>query len=308
MRASSAVFSSRAGLGLVILSLCIMLVGCDSNDSMSDPGPSQTLAELVAATNVLSTLNDVLGAADLANPLNDPDATFTVFAPRNAAFDALTLDTLQQDTDVLTSLLEYHVVEGAIESSQLVDGQTFTTLQGDELTVSVGTNNIQINGSILLQGARASNGIAYIVDRVLLENRTAMERLALTQNTQTLVQAVAAAGLTEALDDPEASFTLFAPTESAFEEVDVSALSQNELATILQYHVVPDSVFAARQITDGQTVTTLEGSDVTLSVQSDGLFVNEAQVTGADFGVSNGVTHEIDRVLMPSSDESASIR
>jgi uncharacterized surface protein with fasciclin (FAS1) repeats len=272
---------------------------------MGDSAPSQTLAELVTGTNVLSTLDQVLAAADLAGPLSDPDATLTVFAPRNAAFDALTIDALQQNTDLLTSVLEYHVVEGAIETSDLEDGRTFTTLQGDELTVSVGANNIQINGSILLQGARASNGIVYIVDRVLLENQTALERLTLTQNTQTLVQAVTSAGLTGALNNAEASFTLFAPTESAFEDIDVSALSQDEIATILQYHVIPDTALAARNITDGQTATTLEGRDVMLAIQEEGIFVNDARISGFDFGVSNGVVHEIDKVLMPSSDEGA---
>lgn len=302
MRTSFLAIPSRVCLGLLTLSLCVTLVGCDSNDSTGDNEPSQTLAELVTGTDVLSTLDQVLGAADLDGPLSDPEATLTVFAPRNAAFGALTVDALQQDTELLTSVLEYHVVEGAIETSDLEDGRTFTTLQGDELTVSVGANNIQINGSILLQGARASNGIVYIVDRVLLENQTVAERLVLTQNTQTLAQAVASAGLTEALNDAEASFTLFAPTESAFEDIDVSALSQDELASVLQYHVIPDTALVARSITDGQTATTLEGRDVTLAVQNDGLFVNDAQISGFDFGVSNGVVHEIDRVLMPSDD------
>jgi uncharacterized surface protein with fasciclin (FAS1) repeats len=289
---------SRFFLGTLLLSLCVTLTACDSNDAMTDPTP-QTLADVVANTSALSTLDYALNSAGLASALGDSENAFTIFAPRNAAFDALTVDALADDPALLTSVLEYHVVEGEFGTNALSDGEVLTTLQGDVLTVSTSGTSIRVNGATLLEGAQVENGIIYIVDRVLLENRTAVERLSFTQNTQTLVQAISTAGLTDALNDPESSFTIFAPTESAFENVDVDALSQDELATILRYHVVPDAAVAAEDITDGQTATTLEGSDIALSIQDGSIFVNEAEVTGANFGVSNGIIHEIDGVLMP---------
>ena len=296
----------RTLVGTLLVGLCVTLAACDSNDPATDSQP-QTLANLFATTNGLSTLTSALDAADLTSRLSDPGASLTVFAPPDAAFDTLTVDALTQDLDLLTSVLEYHIVEGAIGTNALTNGRRLETLQGDTLTVSASGGSLGINGATIVQGAQVGNGVAYIVDRVLLENRTAVERLGLTRNTQTLAQAVATAGLTEALNDPNASYTLFAPTESAFEDVDVEALSQSELATILRYHVVPGAVVNAADITDGQTATTLEGSDVTLTLQDGNVFVNDAQVTDADFGVRNGVIHEIDSVLVPPSNAESAL-
>lgn len=283
---------------LIVVLAAVPLTGCDGNEPEAE---AQTLADLVASTNVLSTLSTALDAANLTETLRDPAATYTVFAPRNLAFDAVTVDALLDDPDRLADVLQYHVVEGAVDVSGLVDGRQLTTLQGDTLIVSASPDRIQINGATVLQGARVDNGIAYIISGVLLENRPTAERLGLTRATQTLARALETAGLTETLNDPAATYTLFAPTEDAFAGVDVDALSTAELTALLQYHVLPDVAVAAADITDGQTPSTLEGSAVTLTLQNGGVFVNDAAVTQADAGTSNGVIHEIDGVLTPPS-------
>lgn len=289
----------RLHLLLGVLALSLTLTACDSNDP--NPPEPQTLADLLANTPALSTASEALDAAGLTGTLSDPDASFTVFVPRDAAFETLTVDALTDDTALLADVLRYHVVEGTLGPGDLTDGRTLPTLQGDTLTVSTPSNSILVNGAIVLQGGQASNGVAFIVDRVLLENRSAVERLRYTQNTQTLADAIDTAGLTDALSDPDASFTLFAPTDDAFDGVDLDALSQSELAEILSYHVIPSAALAASDITDGQTETTLQGGDVELTTPPEGIFVNDAQVSGANFGVRNGIIHEIDAVLMPAT-------
>jgi uncharacterized surface protein with fasciclin (FAS1) repeats len=125
----------------------------------------------------------------------------------------------------------------------------------------------------------------------------------------TLVAAVQAAGLVDTLSG-EGPFTVFAPTDDAFvaalEALGLTAdelLADTELLTsVLTYHVVPGEVPAEQVLTlDGQTVATVNGAEVEISVDGDTVMVNDATVTAVDVAASNGVIHVIDAVLLPPS-------
>ncbi|MCT2537082.1 fasciclin domain-containing protein [Aquibacillus koreensis] len=129
-------------------------------------------------------------------------------------------------------------------------------------------------------------------------------------NFTTLVAAVEQAGLVDALKG-EGPFTVFAPTDEAFanllEELDVTAeelLAREDLADILQYHVVSGKVMAS-DLEDGMEAETLNGQKVMISL--DPVQVNDANVTTADIETSNGVIHVIDGVLLPMDEETESI-
>ncbi|WP_022835984.1 fasciclin domain-containing protein [Salisaeta longa] len=264
-----------------------------------------TITERATITPQVQVLVQAIAAAGLGDDLNG-DGPFTVFAPIDDAVNALTVDALLDNTNLLGSILQYHVAAGETTSGELSDGQTITTLQGDELTIAIDGETVRVNGAtVVAVDIPSSNGVIHLIDRVLLENRTAYERIRSTDATQTLADAVEDAGLTDTLNDPQATYTVFAPNESAFEGVDLSGLSQQQLQDILTYHVIPDAAVASSQISDGQTAQTVEGSDVTFAVNNDGVFVNDAQVVAPDFGVSNGIVHRIDGVLMPPSMQSA---
>lgn len=128
-------------------------------------------------------------------------------------------------------------------------------------------------------------------------------------NFTTLVAAVQAAGLVDTLSG-EGPFTVFAPTDDAFaaalEALDMTAeelLADTDLLTaVLTYHVVAGEVPAATVLTlDGEMVTTVNGADVTISVDGDMVMVNDANVIAVDVAASNGVIHVIDSVLLPAS-------
>ncbi|MCH1575888.1 MAG: fasciclin domain-containing protein [Flavobacteriales bacterium] len=102
----------------------------------------------------------------------------------------------------------------------------------------------------------------------------------------------------------EGPFTVFAPTDDAFltlaGALNASAedlLALPELADILLYHVVGAQVLST-DLADGATATTLLGEDVTVTINDDGIFINDAQVTVADIVTDNGVVHVIDAVLL----------
>jgi transforming growth factor-beta-induced protein len=122
----------------------------------------------------------------------------------------------------------------------------------------------------------------------------------------TLAQALTAAGLVDTLKG-EGPYTVFAPTDAAFADVPKATLDslladpKGALTDVLTYHVVPGTIMAA-DITDGQTVETVNGAKLTFKVAADGsVMVNDANVTTADIQTSNGVIHVIDAVLIPPS-------
>ena len=126
----------------------------------------------------------------------------------------------------------------------------------------------------------------------------------------TLVAAITAAGLGDALSG-EGPFTVFAPTNTAFEALPEGLLeklllpeNKEVLAQILKYHVVAAKVMAA-DVAAGD-VETLEGSTFTIATEG-GVMVNTANVTSTDVPASNGVIHVIDAVLVPASIDVSSL-
>ncbi|HOO52773.1 MAG TPA: fasciclin domain-containing protein, partial [Methanothrix sp.] len=116
-------------------------------------------------------------------------------------------------------------------------------------------------------------------------------------NLNALVVAVEAAGLADYLSG-EGPFTVFAPTDDAFAMVDLDLNDTEALTEILTYHVASGEYMAA-DIVNMTSITTLEGSDLTIEVTDEGVMVGGAMVIAQDIICSNGVVHVIDAVLMP---------
>ncbi len=121
-------------------------------------------------------------------------------------------------------------------------------------------------------------------------------------NFNTLLAAVEAAGLTEALSG-DGPFTVFAPTDEAFAQIPADQLQglledTETLTAILTYHVVSGAVSSA-EVVLVDSATTLQGSDVSITVTDDGVQVDEANVIAVDIEASNGVIHVIDAVITP---------
>lgn len=118
----------------------------------------------------------------------------------------------------------------------------------------------------------------------------------------TLVTAIDSAGIAADLQGP-GPYTVFAPTNDAFAAVPSDALTsllndKPALTRVLQYHVVPGRLMAA-DLQGMTSVTTLEGTTLTVRVEGGNVYVGDAQVVQADVNASNGVVHAINAVLMP---------
>ncbi len=118
----------------------------------------------------------------------------------------------------------------------------------------------------------------------------------------TLLAAATAAGLVETLQG-EGPLTVFAPTDEAFAalpEGTVEGLLADipALTAILTYHVVPGAVMSG-DLSDGMTATTVNGADITVTIDGSTVMINDATVIAADIEASNGVIHVIDSVILP---------
>ena len=146
-------------------------------------------------------------------------------------------------------------------------------------------------------------------DAMAEEPGTIVDVAAANGDFTTLVAAVEAAGLVETLSG-EGPFTVLAPTDEAFAAaLDALGLTADELladtellTSVLTYHVLDGEVPSGDVVAlDGQSVATLNGADVTVSVDGDTVMVNDATVTAVDVPASNGIIHVIDTVLLPPS-------
>ncbi len=137
--------------------------------------------------------------------------------------------------------------------------------------------------------------------------RTITETAVATPTLSTLVTALQAAQLDQTLAGT-GPFTVFAPVNDAFAALPADVLArlletgnQAILAKVLTFHVVPGRLTAS-QLTNGQTLTTVEGTQLTVAIEGGTVRINGARVTTADVQASNGVVHLIDGVLLGSLD------
>jgi len=270
-------------------------------------------------------------AGDLVDTLSSP-GPFTVFAPTNEAFGALpagTLDSLlkPENKDQLVDILTYHVLPEQVLSTDLKIFQSVKTVEGKNVHVIKNSRGVHVGPSIhqlsrvTAADNKASNGVAHIIDGVLLppaqfndEHTPNIVELAQSvPDLATLVAAVVAGDLVDTLSSP-GPFTVFAPTNEAFGALPAGTLdsllkpeNKDQLVDILTYHVLPEQVLST-DLKIFQSVKTVEGKNVHVIKNSRGVHVGPSihqlsRVTAADNKASNGVAHIIDGVLLPPSQE-----
>ena len=283
-------------------------------DAVLLPPPAETtVVDIIVESELHTILEAAVIAADLATTLSG-EGPFTVFAPTDAAFEALmaafgvTAEELLEYPE-LTNVLLYHVVAGQALAADLSDGQEITTLLDADVVVSITADGVFINqAQVIVADVTAGNGVVHVIDAVLLPptppSNTVVDIIVNSDDHTLLEAAVIEAGLVEALSG-EGPFTVFAPNDAAVvaltEALGITAeelLALPNLGEILQYHVVGASAYAA-DLSDGQMITTLLGEDVTVSITAEGVMINNAMVIVADIAADNGVVHVIDAVLLP---------
>jgi transforming growth factor-beta-induced protein len=296
--------------GLVALTGLFMLTGCEKKEEMK-PVSDMTIAEYALSDNNFSILVDALYKADLVNVLNST-ANFTVFAPTNAAFNALFselgisgIDELSKET--LTPILLYHVLGTEAKSSMITSGyyNTLSPAQGSYISLKVDVSSgVKLNKTtnVTKTDVDVKNGVIHVIDKVLLPPTVVGQALN-NDSFSILVQAVVKANLVDALNG-NGPFTIFAPTNAAFEALfstlgisGIADLTAEQLTPILTYHVVSGNVLST-QLSEG-AVPTLNGESLSVSLSPAPEINGTAKIVATDVQASNGVIHVIDNVLLP---------
>merc|ERR1712166_1072576 len=170
------------------------------------------------AAGVFDTLVAALGAADLVDVLSG-EGPFTVFAPTDDAFaalpDGLVTGLLEPDNKgALTSILTNHVVSGQVLSTDLEDGMTATTLQGEDVTVDL-TDGVMINDSeVVMADVMTSNGVIHVIDAVLVPPSIDVAAFLETCSETTPVVVVVPVDNNSLIDDTNDIVTLAESTSS----------------------------------------------------------------------------------------------
>lgn len=286
-------------------------------DSVLVPGPFPgTVADVLAAYPRLSTLFGA-ASAEVGGELQGDG--LTLFAPTNDAFVGVDLS----EADDLDSVLLYHALPDSVSASAVVDLRSARTVGGGFVGIKVG-EDVQLNdGQTLatvtytdIQVASGEEGSTiHLIDKVLLPPPSIAE-VAANLGLDTLVDLLGVVTLVDAdltlasVLAGEGEFTVFAPTDEAFEAVSAVGLAL-DLGNVVTAHAI-DGVFDSKAALDavdddGESPRTLTGSsDNTLALRTiDGkLTINGlVQVVDTDIPASNGIIHVVDAVIIPSDIE-----
>jgi len=131
-----------------------------------------TVVETAVEAGTFTTLVAAVEAAGLVETLSG-EGPFTVFAPTDEAFAALpegTVESLlmEENRDQLVSILTYHVVPGAVMSGDLSDGMTAATVEGSDITITLGDSVMVNDATVTAADIEASNGVIHVIDSVIM--------------------------------------------------------------------------------------------------------------------------------------------
>ena len=248
------------------------------------------------------------------------------------------LDDFDTETEMalLKDILLYHVIAGAeVKAGDLTEGSVETAFAGNAIDVIAANGTFvigdasAINANITATDIMASNGVAHTIDKVLLPQsaidfvtslslKSIVEIAVETDDLSLLVGALqqADAGLVETLSG-DGPFTVFAPTNNAFAALlealgdDYKSLADFDtadekalLVKVLTYHVVAGTATFSTDLSNGQSIATVQGENVGINIKDGTVHVEDATDSNAsviitDVEASNGVVHIINKVLLP---------
>ena len=287
-----------------------------TTQAIANPQFSSLVSALIAASTDQTNYVDILSGSE-----NSP---FTVFAPTNAAFDDLLsglgvsgLGDVAPAT--LAIILEYHVIAGSnVRSSDLTTGLTAVTLQGEELEFDL-SNGAQVmdateaNANIAIVDVQTNNGVVHAIDKVLLPqvivdviDPTITGLAMMNDDLSSLFAALQLTGLDEVLNDRASQYTVFAPTNAAF-DIFLNGSALGDLPVEVVTQVLLNHVLAGTALsTDLETsytnsLATFGDTENNLSFYinlDNGVRLNGVSaVTAPDNEAANGVVHIVDAVI-----------
>ncbi|XP_078121451.1 periostin-like isoform X3 [Sander vitreus] len=239
--------------------------------------------------------------------------SFTMFAPSNEAWEQVESDVrsaLVSNVNIeLYNALHFHMVNRRLLTKDMKNDMTVTSMYNDlGIYINHYSNGIvTVNCARIIHGNQvATNGVVHVIDRVIrgVANNI-KDVLDVTDELSSFKAAALASGLMDKLDEP-GHYTLFAPTDEAFDKLSPGYMERimgdkDVTAALVNYHLLK-SVQCSEAIMAGSVYETAEGSTIEMGCDGDSLTVNGIKmVLKKDIVTTNGVIHLIDRVLIPDS-------
>ena len=320
---------------LLLLALTAIVASC--NKDTGDVLP--TLSQMAVSYKGLGQLelsvikSDFLVTLSNKNTASGSEGNFTMFAPTNEAFAKIGLAN-PQDLNLLqhpflVNLLKYHISNGNTRNEMLANGNTVTSLLGENLKkiFIVRNNELYVNGAkVISANIKTDNGTLHVINRVLLGSDTDIANTAMffaqgkgfvKPELTFFEEAIAYADLVNTLSNATAGYTVFAPTDQAFKDLgktlnvainqpaDIRKLDKATVKQILLNHVLETGGKFTSQLYPG-SVQALSGKNITLGEYINGVLsvkgagnTTVANMVIPDIQTTNGVVHVIDSVLLP---------
>ncbi|KAF4460758.1 TGF beta induced ig-h3 precursor [Fusarium albosuccineum] len=282
-----------------------------------------SLTDALASNNdTLSELNGLLKSQPALARTLGRLRNVTILAPSNDAIEALLNDTsvtnmIDADPGAIGAILQYHVLNGTYYASNFTDtpvfaqsllnNQTFENVTGGQVVEGVAMDDtvsfysgFRAQSNVTEANLNFTGGVIHIINRVLTIPKNLTDT-AIAANLSAAAGALTQAELAAPLVNSQ-NITVFAPSNGAFAEIGsvVGDLSDDDLESILKYHVINGTVGYSSTLKNG-TLKTSEGEELTISIQDGDVYVNEAKVIIPDVLIANGVVHVIDGVLNPEN-------
>lgn len=293
----------------------LSIVSCSDDDPIIPVIESNTIVDIAVADSQFSTLVSALQRTDLVSTLQG-NGPFTVFAPTNAAFTALGVDLATISDDDLKEILLYHVLGADVKSTDLADGQTYTSTAaatgpgGNALSILVekSSTGVKVNNTATVTTAdvNAENGTIHIVDNVIMPLDIVGHAQANSNFTSLVGALVDAPGGLVGVLQGDGPFTVFAPINSGFDAIAdvVATLNGDQLASVLTYHVVSGANVLSTELSNEMEVSTVNGQKFTVhigdKVQLLDATASKSDVIITDVQATNGVIHALGNVIIPS--------
>ncbi|XP_020669130.3 periostin isoform X5 [Pogona vitticeps] len=239
--------------------------------------------------------------------------SYTFFAPSNEAWDLLDREIhsgLIENVNIeLYNALRNHMVNKRMLTKDLRNGMTLVSMYNNQnLHINHYPNGVvTVNCARVIHGNQiATNGVVHVIDRVLTPVGNTIEDFIEAEDDLSSLRAAAfASGVMDTLGKP-GHYTLFAPTNEAFEKLPRGVLERimgDKVASeaLMKFHIL-NTLQCSEAITGGAAFETLEGNTVEIGCDGESLTINGIKmVNRKDIVTSNGVIHLIDEVLIPDS-------
>jgi len=277
-----------------------------------------SLMDVLTGDTTLKVLAAALSAANLTEMFGWPNqggAMYTVFAPTDAAFQALIDgDDSIADEDALLAMpnlpeiLKYHVVPGKVMAADLTSVSPLDTLHPvAQLTVAGRPDQPTVDGAgLAAEDIIAGSGVIHKMDVVLMPVAMTVVEVAAEEGLTHFVSALDAANLTDLLNGTD-QYTVFAPNNAAFEAAATNlgednlagVLARADISEIMKYHLA----YGKMMTDDFVTGEIMSEQWTTIEVKADGaeVLVNNLEIFDANAKAVNGVVHTLGEVMLPPS-------